>query len=111
MALLPLLAMLSKVETATLWRASSLAFLAVLVVAGVVIRRIQRALAPGDRVEVGLLNNFVAWGLFLAQLLLLTGNAIGVFGDPSALPYLTALVCVLGTATSNFVTIAVHRLL
>jgi hypothetical protein len=111
MALLPLLATLSELETVALWRLSSLVHLAVSAVGGVVVGRRQLALAPGDRVEVGLLNNLVAWGLTLLHFLLLSGNAIGMFGDPSALPYLAALVCMLGVATSNFITIAVHKLL
>ena len=111
MALLPLLIMLSDVEAATLWRASSLVYFAASVAGAVAVGRQQFALAPSDRVEVGRLNNFIAWGLSLLQFLLLAGNAIGVFGDPSALPYLAALVCILGVATSNFVTIAVHKLL
>jgi hypothetical protein len=111
MALLPLLVMLSEVETGTLWRASSLVYLAVSVAGGAVVGRSQIALTPGDRVEVGRLNNFIAWGLSLLHLLLLAGNAVGMFGEPSALPYLTALVCTLGVATSNFITIAVHKLL
>ena len=111
MALIPLLIMLSDVEASTLWRTSSLVHFAASAAGAVAVGRQQFGLAPSDRVEVGRLNNFIAWGLSLLQFLLLAGNAIGLFGDPSALPYLAALVCILGVATSNFVTIAVHRLL
>jgi hypothetical protein len=111
MALLPLLIMLSNVEAATLWRASSLVHFAASAAGAVVVGRQQLALAPSDRMEVGRLNNLTAWGLSLFQFLLLATNAMGVFGDPSALPYLASLVCLLGVATSNFVTIAVQRLL
>jgi hypothetical protein len=111
MALLPLLVMLAEVKTATLWRASSLVHLVVSAVGGVVVGRKQLALVPAEREEVGRLNNLVAWGLSLVHFILLAANAVGMFGDPSALPYLAALVCTLAVATSNFVTIAVHRLL
>jgi hypothetical protein len=111
MALLPLLIMLSNTDAATLWRASSLIHFTASAAGAVVVGRQQLALAPSDRAEVGPLNNFIAWGLSLLQFILLAMNAIGVFGEPSALPYLASLVCLLGVATSNFVTIAVQRLL
>jgi hypothetical protein len=111
MALLPLLIMLSDVEAATLWRVSSVIHFAASAAGAVVVGRQQRALAPSDRAEVGRLNNVIAWGLSLLQFVLLATNALGVFGDPSALLYLAALVTLLGVATSNFVTIAVQRLL
>jgi hypothetical protein len=42
---------------------------------------------------------------------LLASNALGLVSRPSSWPYLLALVCSLGIAASNFVTIAFQRLL
>jgi uncharacterized membrane protein len=111
MALLPLLIALSEIESATVWRASSFVYLAANFFCIVAVGRRQLALAASDRAEVGTYNNLIAWGLTLLSNLLLVANVIGVLGDPSALPYVAALVGGLGIATSNFATIAVQRIL
>jgi hypothetical protein len=111
LALLPLLLSLTKLEEATLWRTSSLVYLAVVIPSSAAVGRIQFALRPEDRAELGLLNSIISWALAFVGPVLLTANATGIFGDPSPLPYLTALVATLGIATSNFITIAFQRLL
>ena len=52
-----------------------------------------------------------ASGLVLVIGVLLISNIFEVFGAPSAAPYVAALICTLGIAASNFVTIAFQRLL
>jgi hypothetical protein len=111
LALLPLLLSLAELEEATLWRASSLVYLAVVIPSTAAVGRLQFALRPEDRAELGLFNNIISWGLASVGPAVLTANAIGIFGDPSPLPYLMALVATLGIATSNFITIAFQRLL
>lgn len=111
MSLLPLLVVLSEVQPTTLWRASSLVYLAVNLVLSVAVGRKQLGLDAGERAEVGLFNNSIAWGLTLLSNLLLAANVIGIFGDPSAFLYVAALVGGLGIATSNFATIVLQKLL
>ena len=111
LALLPLLLTLAGLEEGTLWRASSLVYLAVVLPSSVAVGRVQLALRPEDRAELGLFNSIISWTLASVGPVLLTANATGIFGEPSALPYLTALVATLGIATSNFITIAFQRLL
>ncbi len=110
-ALLPLLLAQFELGEATVWRASSVVFLLVGVLVGAAIGRTQLSLSPDDRAAVGFLNNVITWGITALALVLLGANALGGFGEPSAPPYLTALFAPLGVATSNFVTIAIQRLL
>jgi hypothetical protein len=111
LALLPLAIHLYGMEDARLWRTSSIVALTVGVLMSVHVGRKQYALPPEDRAEVGFLHSNVAWGLVLVSGLLLASNILGVFREPSAAPYIASLICALGIATSNFVTIAFHRLL
>ena len=113
MALLPLLLMQVELGEITMWRASSVVFLLVGIFVCASIGRAQLSASADERAGVGFLNNVVTWGISaLALALALLGtNAVGGFGEPSAPPYLTALVLSLGVATSNFVTIAIQRLL
>ncbi len=111
MALVPLLLAQSELEATTVWRISSLVFLAVAVLVSAAIGRTELALPPEQRAEVGMVNNIVGWGLAFLSTVLLATNTLGIFGDSSALPYLVALVSCLGIATSNFIAIALQRLL
>jgi len=111
MALLPLLLMQVELGEITMWRASSVVFLLVGIFVCASIGRAQLSASADERAGVGFLNNVVTWGISALALALLGTNAVGGFGEPSAPPYLTALVLSLGVATSNFVTIAIQRLL
>ncbi len=111
MALLPLVLMQVKLGEITMWRASSVVFLLVGIFVCASIGRAQLSASADERAGVGFLNNVVTWGISALALVLLGANAVGGFGEPSAPPYLTALVLSLGVATSNFVTIAIQRLL
>ena len=111
LALLPLLLSLTELNEATVWRASSLVYLAVVVPSTVIVGRIQLALRPEDRAELGLSNNVTSWVLASVGPILLAVNVTGMFGGPSPLLYLAALVITLGIATSNFIMIAFQRLL
>lgn len=111
LALLPLMLHLYGMRPSALWRTVSATGLIVGMLVGVGIARRQLALSPEERSAVGTVHTLVAWGLFTAAAVLFAGNALGVFGAPTAAPYVTALVCALGVATSNFVTIAFQRLL
>jgi hypothetical protein len=111
MALLPLLLMQVELGEITIWRASSVVFLRVGIFVCASIGRAQLSASPDERAGVGFLNNVVTWGISALALVLLGANAVGGFGEPSAPPYLTALVLSLGVAASNFVTIAIQRLL
>ena len=111
MALLPLLLALSELGISDVWRVSSLVFLGIGVSMNVATGRTQLSLAPEERAEVGLANNVFTWTLACLIPILLAVNAVGALGGPSALLYLTALALVLGLATSNFVAIALQRLL
>jgi hypothetical protein len=111
LAILPLALDLYGMQPSVLWRTVSATGLIVGLLVGVGIARRQLALSPDDRAAVGTVHTLVAWGLFTLAAVLLGGNSLGVFGAPSAAPYVTALVCSLGVATSNFVTIAFQRLL
>jgi hypothetical protein len=111
MALLPLILMQVELGEITIWRASSVVFLLVGIFVCASIGRAQLSASPDERAGVGFLNNVVTWGISALALVLLGANAVGGFGEPSAPPYLTALVLSLGVATSNFVTIAIQRLL
>jgi hypothetical protein len=111
MALLPLILMQVELGEITMWRASSVVFLLVGIFVCASIGRAQLSMSPDERAGLGILNNVVTWGMSALVLVLLGANAVGGFGEPSAPPYLTALVLSLAVATSNFVTIAIQRLL
>jgi len=111
LALLPLILNLYGLPVLTLWRVASCSGLVLGSLIALHIASIQYALRPAERAAVGLLHTGVAWGLVGIVFVLLLGNTIGLFGGPSAGPYMTALVCTLGVATSNFITIAFQRLL
>ncbi len=112
MALLPLVLALTVLSPATIWRGSSLVFLAVTVSMGAVIARIQLALPPEEQAPAGShMNRRVSWGSTTLAGSLLVANSLGGFGEPSAFPYVASLVLALGIATSNFVTVAIRRLM
>ncbi len=111
MALLPLVLALTVLSPATIWRGSSLAFVAVTVSISAVIARIQLALPPEEKPTGSLMNRSVSWGSTTLVGSLLAANSLGGFGEPSAFPYVASLVLALGIATSNFVTVAIRRLL
>jgi hypothetical protein len=110
-SLVPLLLTFAVSETPDLWRLSSASAAGAWVPIIASVGREQYALPLEHRAEVGRTNHFVAWGLVVLSVLLLVGNAIGLFGDPAAFPYLCVVAFGLGPPTSNFVTLAIHRLL
>lgn len=111
LALLPLAINLFGMREVPLWRTSSVVALAVGAFASIHIGLRQLALTPEERAAVGFVHSKVAWGLVFVIGALLISNIVGLFGGPSAALYIAALVCSLGIATSNFVTIAFQRLL
>lgn len=111
LALLPLGMNLWGVQGTSLWRAASIVALATGVLTSVHIGRKQYALPAEERAAVGFVHSNIAWSLALLIAALLLANIFGLFGAPRAAPYIAALICSLGIATSNFVTIAFHRLL
>ncbi len=111
LALVPLVMNLYGLEGVILWRTASILALAVGAVMSLHVGRRQYALPPEERAAVGFVHSNIAWSLVLLSGVLLISNILGLFREPSAAPYMAALVCALGIATSNFVTIAFHRLL
>jgi hypothetical protein len=111
LALLPLALNLYGLEGLSLWRVASILALAVGTATSLHVGIKQYKLPPEERVTVGFVHSNSAWGLVFVAGLLLTSNILGLPREPSAAPYLAALICALGVATSNFVTIAFQRLL
>jgi hypothetical protein len=111
LSLVPLVLHHAGFSDVALWRvASSVALIAGLLAGGVVARK-QFALSPADRAEIGAIHSAITWGLFAIAALLLVSNVFWIISPPSAWPFLASLVCILGIAASNFVTIAFQRLL
>ncbi len=94
-----------------LWRAASMVAFIGGLLAGGVVARTHVALSPRDRANVGAVHSVITWGLFAIAAILLVSNAFWLVSIPSAWPYLASLVCILGIAATNFVTIAFQRLL
>ena len=111
LALVPLGMNLYDLQGATLWRSASIVGLALGGGVSLHIGLKQYALPAEERAAVGFVHSNVAWGLVLVCGVLLASNIFGLFSEPAAAPYVTALICCLGIATSNFVTIAFQRLL
>ena len=111
LALLPSALDLYGVNGVALWRAASIVALVVGTILSLHIGRRQLALAPEERAAVGFVHSNIAWGLVFVIGALLLSNIFGLFHQPTAAPYVAALICGLGIATSNFVTIAFQRLL
>ncbi len=111
LALLPLALQLYGLQDSSLWRTASVVALTVGTILSLHVARRQLALPPEERAAVGFVHSNIAWGLVLVVGVLLVSNIFGLFNEPSAAPYFAALVCGLGIATSNFVTIAFQRLL
>jgi len=110
-ALVPLALSLYGLAGSDLWRFASLIAIACATPVATHIARVHFQLAPTDRAEVGFIHSVTAWGLSALAGALFVANAAGFLGGPSASLYITALICLLGIATSNFVTIAFKRLL
>ena len=108
LSLVPLVLRHAGFSDVALWRAASTVALIGGLVAGGVVARKHVALSSLDRADVGAVHSVITWGLFLVAAILLVSNAFWIV---SAWPYLASLVCILGIAASNFVTIAFQRLL
>jgi len=111
LALVPLGMNLYGLQGAILWRTASVVGLALGVGVSLHVGLRQYALPAEERAAVGFVHSNVAWGLVIVSFVLLASNIFGLFSEPTAAPYVTALICCLGIATSNFVTIAFQRLL
>jgi hypothetical protein len=111
LALLPLAMSLYGLRDAALWRAASVVALTAGTVLSLHIGVRQYKLPAEERAAVGFVHSNIAWGLVLVIAVLLISNIFGFFDGPTAAPYVAALICSLGIATSNFVTIAFQRLL
>jgi len=105
-SLLPLALSLYGLSGPQLWRIASLLAIAAAVPVVLHIARLHLSLAPQDRAEVGLAHSYIAWGLSAVSVVLFIANAAGSLGGPGAALYVSALIGLLGIATSNFVTIA-----
>lgn|GEM_PF-1395463 len=110
-ALFPLVANLYGVEASVLWRVSSLASLILGSIASFHAAFKHFALSREWRAGVGLTHSAIAWGLVVAGLVLLASNASGALGEPSAAPYVAALMLTLVNSATNFITIAFRKLL
>lgn len=110
-SLLPLVLSLYGLSGPQLWRIASLLAIAAAVPVALHVARLHLSLTHQDRAEVGLVHSYIAWGLSAMSGMLLIANAAGLLGGPGAALYVTALIALLGIATSNFVTIAFKRLL
>jgi hypothetical protein len=108
-ALLPLILHLYGLAGTNLWRSvSALGLLAVIATASHLGAK-QRALSLEDRVE--LVGIAAPWILAVITGLLYLSNIAAPFHEPTAAPYVAAMVMCLAIAASNFVTIAFQRLL
>lgn len=110
-ALLPLVIALFQLPETLVWRVLSGVGLATGLLTAVHIGSIQLQLSHEEKEAVGLVHSYIAWGLSVIVGGLYVANVFGFWGGPSAGLYIAGLVCVLGIATSNFVTIAFKRLL
>ncbi len=110
-SLVPLVLFRAGLSGVTLWRVASAVALVAGLAAGGVVARKNLALSKADRAAVGRLHSMITWGLFAIAAVLFAANALGLAAPPTAWPYLASLVCALGIAATNFVTIAFQRLL
>jgi peptidoglycan/LPS O-acetylase OafA/YrhL len=110
-SLVPMVLHHLELRSTSLWRVASAAALIGGLLPGGLVAREHLALSRVDRREVGAVHSFVSWGLFAVAVALYASNVFEFPWVSSAWPYLAALVCVLGIAASNFVTIAFQRLL
>lgn len=111
LSLVPLALNLYGLQPGSLWRLASIVALAVGTLLSIHVGLKQHALPSEERAAVGFVHSNIAWSLVLVSFVLLASNILGIFHEPSAAPYIAALICALGVATSNFVTIAFQRLL
>jgi len=110
-SLFPLVLARTGLEGGTVWRVSSVVALASGLFQGSVVARRQIALPAEERGTVGLTHSFITWGLFGVAAVLFSWNVLNLGSPPAAWRYLASLVCILGIAAMNFVTIAFQRLL
>ena len=109
-SLAPLAIRLYGISDSRLWFVSSILSLAFGLLTTLHAIRVAAAMSSADRAEIGPLFLAVAFGLGGAFFVALGVNAMGILGEPAAALYVTSLVCLLGLATSNFVSIAFRRL-
>ena len=107
-SLLPLLLSSFGVSDPALWKISAAVFLVLAIPAPVDVARHQLALSRQDRRQVGTVHQVVSWGLSATVTLLLGSIALSHGG---AGYYVLALMLTVAIATSNFVTIALQKLL
>jgi len=110
-SLFPLVLARAGLEGGAVWRISSLMAVASGLFQGSVVARRQIALTAEERGTVGTTHSVVTWGLFGVAAILFSWNVLGLGSAPAAWRYLASLVCILGIAAMNFVTIAFQRLL
>ena len=108
-ALLPLILDLYGLAGTNLWRSASALGLLALIATTVHLGSKQRALSPEARAE--LVGVAAPWVLAVITCLLYLSNIAAVFHEPTAAPYVAAMVACLAIAALNFVTIAFQRLL
>lgn len=111
LSLVPLVLHHAGISDVALWRVASMVAIVGGLMAGGVVARKHFALSQEDRADVGMIHSVITWGLFAIAAILLVSNAFRLVSPAAAWPYLASLVCILGIAASNFVTIAFQRLL
>ena len=110
-SLIPLVLYHAGLSGAGQWQVASAVALIVGLLQGGVVARKQLALSPADRASVGLAHSVITWALYGIAAVFFAANALSLGLTPSPWPYLASLVCILGIAAMNFVTIAFQRLL
>lgn len=95
-------------EERAVWLVSAATILVLFVLVCLNIFWHQRRMTPDEQREIGLFNNVFSWSTGILVNVLL---ALSLLSDNSEAFYLASLVSILCIGTSNFITIAFHRLL
>lgn len=111
MSLLPIVLSNTVFDESLNWRISSIVFLFIVVGILVGIGLQQRRLPKEAQANIPLWNNLIAWGLGFVAMSCLLANALSLELFTPAFLYLVAILFILIGATTNFVAIAIQKLL
>jgi len=95
-------------EEAVVWRVAGIVILTLFVLVCLNIFVHQRRMTSEEQREIGLFNNVFSWSTGMLVNVLL---ALSLLTDRQEGFYLAALLSILCIGTSNFITVAFHRLL